>query len=92
MTVLKNDAASVVTEVENGTLTIGVKLEGYTSNDCKFDHFTQEYLGHKNEETDAIHTLTKGTDAHSLIYDLNGRRVLSLKKGFYIVNGKKIIR
>lgn len=97
MTVLKNDAASVVTNVEDGTLNIGVKLEGYTSNDCKFDHFTLEYLGsekgqEQGGETDAINTQKKGTDAHSLIYDLNGRRMMSLRKGLNIVNGKKIIR
>ena len=96
-TVVGNGAVSVSTTVTDGTLRFGVELKNYQSNDCKFDHFTLEYLGsekgqEQGGETDAINTQKKGTDAHSLIYDLNGRRMMSLRKGLNIVNGKKIVR
>lgn len=45
LTTVKNSAVSVVTDVADGTLSFGVRLKNYKSNDCKFDHFTLEYLG-----------------------------------------------
>ena len=43
-TVSESNVVSVVTNVTNGTLEFGVKLDDYKSNNCKFDHFTLEYL------------------------------------------------
>ena len=87
MTKLQNSTASVNTEVTDGTLTIGVKLKNYTSNDCKFDHFTLEYLG------GATNGISEG-ESHTSnpkpqIYDLQGRRLNRLQKGINIVDGKK---
>jgi alpha-L-fucosidase len=45
MTQLTDNTVRLTTNVTDGMLTLGVKLENYTSNDCKFDHFTLEYLG-----------------------------------------------
>ncbi len=44
-TVTESNVVSVTTTVTDGHLTFGVELEDYQSNDCKFDHFTLEYLG-----------------------------------------------
>ena len=44
-TVVGDGAVSVTTEITDGLLNFGVKLESYQSNDCKFDHFTLEFLG-----------------------------------------------
>ena len=44
-TVVGDGAVSVTTEITDGLLNFGVKLENYQSNDCKFDHFTLEFLG-----------------------------------------------
>lgn len=74
----------------DGTLTFGVELKNYQSNDCKFDHFTLEYLG--LPETDGVKDLSPlAPHASSHIYDLTGRRVLRPTKGFYIVDGQKVV-
>lgn len=44
-TVTESNVVSVTTTVTDGHLTFGVELKGYQSNNCKFDHFTLEYLG-----------------------------------------------
>lgn len=44
-TVTESNVVSVTTTVTDGHLTFGVELKDYQSNDCKFDHFTLEYLG-----------------------------------------------
>lgn len=74
----------------DGTLTFGVELKNYQSNDCKFDHFTLKYLG--LPETDGVKDLSPlAPHASSHIYDLTGRRVLRPTKGFYIVDGQKVV-
>ena len=89
MTKLKNSTASVVTTVTDGMLTLGVELKNYTSNDCKFDHFTLEYLG---DEASGIHEVTGLNEAdQSPYYNLNGQRVAKPARGLYIVNGKKVL-
>ena len=90
MTRLNDNVASLTTVVEDGVLTFGVKLEDYTSNDCKFDHFTLEYLGGSN--------ITKVAEKRSTppvrhqIYDLMGRRHTRLQNGLNIVDGKKVLK
>jgi len=44
-TVVGDGAVSVTTDITDGLLTFGVELKNYQSNDCKFDHFTLEFLG-----------------------------------------------
>ncbi len=44
-TVTESNVVSVTTTVTDGHLTFGVELKDYQSNNCKFDHFTLEYLG-----------------------------------------------
>ena len=89
MTKLKNSTASVVTTVTDGMLTFGVELKNYTSNDCKFDHFTLEYLG---DEATGIHEVRGLNEAvQSPYYNLNGQSVAKPARGLYIVNGKKVL-
>ena len=92
MTQLTDNKASVTTEVTNGTMTIGVELKNYQSNDCKFDHFTLEFLG--STQADGIMRtengeLKKGTQ----VYDLSGRQLPNSKKskGLYVINGQKVV-
>ena len=89
MTQLKDNTASVTTDVTDGTLTFGVRLANYQSNDCKFDHFTLEFLG--DEAYLSIKEPRHATDARNLIYDINGRRRIHAQKGINIVDGKKIL-
>ena len=88
MTQLTDNVCSVTTQVTDGVLRFGVELKNYTSNDCKFDHFTLEYLS--AAVGTAVSSLRHTTDARSLIFDLNGRRRYQLQKGFNIVDGKKV--
>lgn len=89
-TVAGSGAVSVVTEVNDGKLSFGVELKNYQSNDCKFDHFTLEYLGNLTgiKETGGI-ILNK----EKAVYDLQGRKITShrLPKGIYIIDGKKVV-
>ena len=88
MTQLTNNIASVTTEITDGSLSFGVELKNYQSNDCKFDHFTLEYLG-GGETPSAITPVSRPNSVGQLIYDLSGRRLNRLQKGINIVNGKK---
>ena len=89
MTKLKNSTVSVNAEVTDGTLTIGVELRNYTSNDCKFDHFTLEYLG---GATNGISEQKHQTsNLNSQIYDLQGRRRSHPVKGLNIINKEKVV-
>ena len=46
----------------------------------------------KDDSQDAIHTVPAAAASSSVVYDLNGRRVnAQLKKGLYIVGGKKVL-
>ncbi len=93
MTQLTDNTASVTTEITNGLLTLGVELKNYQSNDCKFDHFTLEYLGDPNGTT-GIKPIGDGKlkrSHSSILYDLTGRRVSRPAKGLYLVNGKVIV-
>ena len=98
MTKLKNNTITVTAETADGTLTFGVELKNYQSFDCKFDHFTLEYLG--NGATTGIDDASRLMDngkrrMDNVVYNLNGQKLRAnqaqLKKGFYIINGQKII-
>ena len=89
-TVTDNGAVSVTTDITDGQLTFGVELKDYQSNDCKFDHFTLEYLG--SSSTTGISNPSSMTSKPSpRIYDLQGRRLNHTSKGMNIVNGQKVI-
>ena len=92
MTKLTDNTASVTTEVTDGMLTFGVELKDYQSNDCKFDHFTLEYLGHDPIVDNISNPNSQVTNLKSPIYDLLGRRSTRLTRGLNIVGGKKIVK
>ena len=89
-TVVDDGAVSVVADITDGQLSFGVELKDYQSNDCKFDHFTLEYLGNGSVSTGvrAINDLRMG--GTSVIYDFQGHRVTRPTKGLYIVDGQKV--
>jgi hypothetical protein len=92
MTQLTDNTVSVTTEITDGTLTFGVELKNYQSNDCKFDHFALEYLGHE-PIVDGISThQSQASTLNPQIYDLLGRRSARLMRGLNIVGGKKIVK
>ena len=90
LTALSNNVVSVVTDITDGNLDFGVRLVNYQSNDCKFDHFTLEYLGGYQTGISIIDNgqLTKD---NLPIYDLFGRRLSSFQRGINIVGGRKVI-
>jgi alpha-L-fucosidase len=89
-TVTGDGAVSVTTDITDGQLTLGVELNNYQSNDCKFDHFTLEYLG-SNSTTGISHPSSVTSNPSPRIYDLQGRRHNHTIKGLNIVNGQKVI-
>ena len=91
-TKLTNSTASVVTEVTDGQLTLGVELKNYQSNDCKFDHFTLEFLGASIDDTGIPAAASSSQSAAPRVFDLTGRRRSHPVKGFNIVDGQKLIR
>ncbi len=98
MTQLSDNTASVTTTVTDGVLTFGVELKSYQSNDCKFDHFTLEFLGSNMPNGISLtpDSSPKGEGsmkAEQSIYDLAGRQMVNrrLSKGIYILNGKKAV-
>ena len=47
-----------------------------------------------NDDTDSIAHTETASEANAAVYDLQGRRYAAgsaLQKGFYIVNGKKMV-
>ncbi len=90
MTTVQGDGAvSVVTDITDGNLTFGVELKSYQSNDCKFDHFTLEYLG--SESTNSIGNVEHGKKTEGRYYDLTGRRINRPSKGLYIISGQGVV-
>ena len=93
MTQLTNNTVSVTTEITDGQLTLGVELKNYQSNDCKFDHFTLEYLG--GAESTGIEAVNAPTSpfgkANEAIFDLTGRRLSRPAKGLNIIGGQKVL-
>ena len=93
MTKLTNSMASVETEITDVQLTFGVELKNYQSNDCKFDHFTIEFLGNpvdtRIEAPQGVET--KMPSGHA-VFDFTGRRLARPVKGFNIVDGQKVLK
>ena len=89
MTTVQGDGAvSVMTDITDGVLTLGVELKNYQSNDCKFDHFTLEYLVSPASNGISKVVSDKGKGKY---YDLNGRRIKRPTKGMYVVGGQGVV-
>ena len=56
-----------------------------------FDNFKLMYYG-PNVTTAISEVKTNGQQANEGIYNLSGQKVQSLKKGLYIINGKKVVK
>ena len=79
--------AQGVGQVADGSLQLGIALKSYQSNDCKFDHFTLEYLGGNSSAITNNYTEKKSVNT---IRDLLGRRLTQMQKGFNLLNNKPI--
>ncbi|MBR0047673.1 MAG: alpha-L-fucosidase [Bacteroidaceae bacterium] len=90
-TVVGDGTVSVMTDINDGQLTFGVELKNYQSNDCKFDHFTLEYLGNDSEPDGIKNIRNPQSGTPNVIYDLTGRRLNRPTKGLNIVGGQKIL-
>ena len=90
-TVTSDGVVSVTTDITDGLLTFGVELKSYQSNDCKFDHFTIEYIGQGVETAVTAVSTSTTTNARNLIYDLSGRRRSRLHKGLNIIGDRKVV-
>lgn len=88
-TVVGDGTVSVTTEVSDGILKLGVELKNYQSNDCKFDHFTLEYLG--GGPGMSVIDAQCQNQTPQRIYDTNGRQRSHMMRGINIVNGKKVV-
>ncbi|MBR0274014.1 MAG: alpha-L-fucosidase [Bacteroidaceae bacterium] len=103
MTQLTDNKSSVTTDITDGQLTFGVELKNYQSNDCKFDHFTLEYLGGSLPDGISLNPAPKThpqplSFTEGSIYNLAGQKIVQrsssnhrLDKGAYIVNGQKVM-
>ena len=76
---------------ETTDVTIGVELNGFTSNNLKFDNFRLAFLGNASTET-GISSIRNNVKAHPAIYNLGGQRLDEPRKGINIINGKKVFR
>lgn len=83
----------VEAEVTDGTLTIAVGKESESKSSSVwtcFDNFQILYLN-TEEYANAVLPIEKVTES-TAIYDLSGRRTTQMRKGIYIVNGKKVVK
>ncbi|MBR6121228.1 MAG: alpha-L-fucosidase [Prevotella sp.] len=91
MTTVGSDGiVSVIADLTDGNITFGVELKNYQSNDCKFDHFTLEYMGTGSTGINDLQILNR-KPSDSKCFDLQGRRLAHPVKGLNIVDGKKVV-
>lgn len=77
---------------EPSDLTVGVRLEGYTTNNLKYDNFQLHYLGAATTTGIDEATLSTATQSQQPVFDLQGRRLSRPHKGICIVAGKKVVK
>ena len=85
-----NGIYKVETEVKDGKLTLGVSYTAASGATIDMDAFTLTKL--EDTSTGIGDTKLDIAYASDACYDLMGRKVNPVKKGFYIINGKKVIR
>ena len=76
---------------EDGMMYIGITASTNTQW-VIWDNFQLKYFGAENPTT-GITTVNATVDQNNNgIYNLNGQKVQNLKKGLYIINGKKVVK
>ncbi len=75
---------------EESSVTIGVNLKDYNTNELRYDNFVLLYLGQK-EDVDGIQQVDNKISRNGVVYDLLGRKLLGLRKGINIIDGEKIL-
>lgn len=81
---------SVDVNVKGGSLEIGIIEPSAGNTWIVWDNFTLTYRGIGSTGVKEVNA-TIYNKVNNAIYDLSGRRVTTMKKGVYIVNGKKTI-
>lgn len=76
---------AVEADVTDGTLTIGARSNGF----FKIDDFRLTFLGNKATSVADVPAIRHRT---SSVYDLTGRKVNVMKRGIYIIDGRKVLR
>lgn len=81
----------MLTIEENGSITLGIKVEGAPNKTVwvMADKFRLRYFGKKDISTsisNSNNTITKPD-----IYNLNGLKVTRAHKGINIINGRKVV-
>lgn len=80
---------SVDIDVVGGVLTVGIREPSSGTTWLVWDNFTLTYKG----SATGIRNIQSHSPAAGLMYDLQGRRILSApQKGIYIMDGKKYVR
>ena len=81
---------SVKIQVNDGTLSLGIKDTSSGTNWLVWDNFTLAYVGPLSDGINELRT-TK-YDFWNTIYDLSGRAMPNMvRKGVYITNGRKVV-
>ena len=92
--IYENRVVAAVTS-DGGSLKVGVKSTSMPSNYWAiFDNFRLYFYGSKSvDDVTAVSAILHSEITPNSIYDLQGRKVSesSIRKGLYIVNGKKMI-
>ncbi len=89
---LTADDVSLDFELKETTdVTLGVALDGFTSNDLKFDNFRLAFLGNGSIET-GIGSVKNADRGQRKIYNLCGQQLAEPQNGINIINGKKVVR
>ena len=81
---------SVDVNVKDGSLEIGIIEPSAGNTWIVWDNFTLTYRGTGSTGVKEVNATIYNKE-NGAIYDLSGRRVTTMKKGIYIVNGKKYI-
>ncbi len=91
---MANDAKyallSVDVNVKGGDLEIGIIEPSAGSTWLVWDNFTLTYKGNNSTGIKEVNAKLYN-NVQNAIYDLSGRRVSTMKKGVYIINGRKYI-
>ncbi len=80
-------------EIKDKTdVTLGIKLDGFTSNNLKFDNFRLTYLGDSIDDPTNIENVSKTKTQKANLYNILGQKIHQPQKGINIINGKKFVQ
>lgn len=93
---LYDSSVSSKLDEAGSTLRVGVKCTSAPSYYwTMFDHFRLYFYGQNDKPLGIDENMKATEEGNNAVYDLSGRRIAEsqmLKRGIYIVNGKKVVR